>query len=236
MKALRLSGRALRFTAVLAIAFAAIDFVLPPKWFGWADSAAAQSSQGCQLTSTAPCANSYSANGIQSFVRTYKYSSLGNTPAATPTDLFTITGSATKTVRVTKIVISGLATAAGQLNPLIIRRSSADSGGTSTAPALLPRDSVNSTTSGTAATATLALYTANPASLGTTVGTLDSCRLFLQVAAGGSPDVCVFSYGTNDDQLTVLRGTTDILAINFAGAAVPTNGVIDIDVELTEEP
>lgn len=234
MKALGL--RSLRFAGALVLAFAAVDFILPPNWFGWADSAAAQSSTGCTLTTVSSCTNTFSQNGIQSQVRTYKYSSLGNTPAATPTDIFTVTGTAAKTVKVTKIVISGLATTAGQLNPLIIRRSSADLTGTSTAPALLPRDSVNSTTAGTAATATLALYTANPGTLGTTVGTLDSCRLFLQTATGGSPDVCVFSYGTNDDQLTVLRGTTDILAVNFAGAALPTGAIVDIDVEVTEEP
>lgn len=197
-------------------------------FFGLSAAAFAQSSNpNCTL---AGCTSSYSQNGIQSFVKTYKYSSLGNTPAATPTDIFTITGSASKTIRVTKIVVGGLATTAGQLNPLIIRRSTANSGGTSTAPTPLARDTLNS-----AATATLALYTANPASLGTTVGTLDSCRLFLQTATGGAPDVCAFTYGVNDDQLVTLRGTTDSLSINFAGAAVPAGGIVDFDVEWTEE-
>jgi hypothetical protein len=177
------------------------------------------------------CQQSWTQNGIQSFVRTYKYSSLGNTPAATPTDLFTIAGAAGKTIRITKIVIGGAATTAGQLNPLIIRRSVVDTGGTSTNPAAQSRDINN-----VAAAATLTLYTVSPTGLGTTVGTLDSCRLYLQVAATGAPDVCAFTYGVNDDQLLVLRGATDVLALNFAGATVPTAGTIDIDVEWTEEP
>lgn len=167
--------------------------------------------------------------GIESQLKTYKYSSLANTPAATPTDIFTITGSATRTIRITKIVIGGLATTAGQLNPLLIRRSAANSGGTSSAPTPLKRD-----TNDSAATATLALYTANP-TVGTTVGTLDSCRLFLALATA-TPNQCKFEFGVNNDKMLLLRGTSDILAINFAGATVPAGGVVDIDVEWVEEP
>lgn len=193
-------------------------------------------SGGCVL---AGCNLSYSQNGVQSFVRTYKYSSLGNVPAATQTDLFTIAGSASKTIRVTKIVIGG-ANSAGQVyrGVQIIRRSAVDSGGTPSNPAALARDTQNA-----AATATLTLFTAAPSGLGTTVGTLDSCRLiFVQTATTFStPDVCAFTYGVNDDQLTVLRGATDVLAINFLGAtagvtATATTDFIDIDVEWTEEP
>jgi hypothetical protein len=192
---------------------------------------AQSSNPNCTL---AGCTSSYSQNGIQSFVKTYKYSSLGNVPAATPTDVLTISGSATKTVRVAKIVVGGLMTATGgQLNPLIVRRSAANTGGTSTTPAILPRDTNNS-----AATAVVTLYTANPASLGTTVGTLDSCRLVLEPNGSTTvPDICAFTYGVNNDQMIALRGVTDILAINFAGAALPGAGsVLDFDVEFTEEP
>lgn len=173
----------------------------------------------------------WNQNGIQSFVKTYKYSSLSNTPAATPTDIFSIAGSATKTIRISRIVVGGLATTAGDLNPLLIRRSAPDTGGTCTSQAsnIMVRDTNNST-----ATATLSLCTANPTT-GTTVGTLDSCRLSLQLATA-TPDVCVFAAGTSNDQMTVLRGVNDVLAINFAGAAVPAGGVIDLDVEWTEEP
>lgn len=167
--------------------------------------------------------------GIESAKATYKYSSLGNTPAATPTDLFTIAGSATKTIRITKLIIGGVAGTAGQLSPLLVRRSAANTGGTSTAPAIQKRD----TTDG-AASATIALYTVNPASLGTAVGTMDTCRLLLNLATA-APDVCQFSFGTNNDKEIVLRGATDILAINFAGAAVPATGLVDLDIEWTEE-
>jgi len=177
------------------------------------------------------CQQSWTQNGIQSFVRTYKYSSLGNTPAAAPTDLFTIAGAAGKVIRVTKIVVGGAAGTPGNLNPLIIRRSAVDTGGTSTNPAAVSRDTTNA-----AATATLTLYTVSPTGLGTTVGTLDSCRLYLQTTTVGAPDVCAFTYDVNNDQLITLRSATDVLAINFAGATVPATGIVDLDVEWTEEP
>lgn len=197
-------------------------------FLSFAGVAFAQSSNTSGLISPPPGAV-WTQAGIESQLKTYKYSSLGNTPAATPTDIFTITGSASKTIRITKIVVSGLATTAGQLNPLLVRRSAANTGGTSTAPTPLKRD-----TNDVAASATLALYTANP-TVGTAVGTLDSCRLFLALATA-TPDACRFEFGVNNDKMLILRGTSDILAINFAGAAVPAGGIVDIDVEWVEEP
>jgi hypothetical protein len=177
--------------------------------------------------------------GIESRVKTYKYSSLGNVPAATATDLLTITGSTTKTVRVQKIVVGGGNSAALALRGVqIIRRSTADTTGTSTAPTPLSRDTTNST-----ASATLALYTVNPGALGTAVGTIDSCRLtlILTTTPVSLPDVCSFTYGVNNDQMSILRGTLDILAINFLGAAAGVTATaatdfIDLDIEWAEEP
>lgn len=214
--------------------FLRIGLVAALALIGALTGAVAQTSNPSNCT-LAGCQQSWTQNGIQSFVRTYKYSSIGNVPVATATDLFTISGAAGKTIRITKIVVGGEnSSAAAQRGVQIIRRSAANTGGASTAPTPLARDTNNA-----AATATLALYTANPAGLGTAVGTIDSCRLLLN-AAGTQPDVCAFTYGVNDDQLTVLRGATDILAINFLGTgngvvATATSDFIDIDIEWTEE-
>lgn len=43
--------RALGLSALLAVMFFAVDFVMPPNWFGWADSAAAQGAGGYVITS-----------------------------------------------------------------------------------------------------------------------------------------------------------------------------------------
>lgn len=195
-----------------------------------AAATAQTSNSNCTL---AGCTQSYSQNGIQSFVRTFKSTLSNQLPAATATDILTITGSSTRIVRVTKIVLSGGATSAGSIQTAIVRRGAVDTGGASTAVAVASRDTQNGPVA-----APVAIYTANP-TLGNTAsagaGTLDTCRLFLQTSTGGAPDICAFTYGVNDDQLTVLRGTTDQLAVNLQGSTIPSGGTIDIDVEWTEE-
>lgn len=156
----------------------------------------------------------------------YVYSVVGATPAATPTDIITLTGSASKLIRVRKIILGGLATAAGSLIISLIRRSTAASGGTSTAPTPLKMRNGD-----VAATATVALYTANP-TVGTAVGTLQSVRVPLQLTAAMAQPVQLDFAETPG---ICLQGTSDILAINGAGGTVPTNGVLDIAIYWTEE-
>jgi hypothetical protein len=212
----------LRSLLVAALALVASVAVAP------AQSQTSQSN--CTL---AGCIQAYTQNGIQSFVRTFKASLSNQLPAAAATDFLTITGSSTRTVRVTKIVVSGAATSAGSILTAVIRRGAVDTTVGATLVAVASRDTQNG---GNAAA--LNVYTVNP-TLGNTAsagaGTLDTCRLFLQTATAGSPDVCAFTYGVNDDQLTVLRGTTDQLAVNLQGSTIPSGGTIDIDVEWTEE-
>src|SRR6478609_414079 len=87
-------------------------------------------------------------------------------PVTGATDLVTIIGS-TKLVRLVRVVFSAtILTTAINGSVSIVKRSTADTAGTSTAPALIPLDSGNAV-----ATAVVAAYTANP-TLGTTVGTI----------------------------------------------------------------
>jgi hypothetical protein len=168
--------------------------------------------------------------GIESRVKTYKFSALALAGLGAAGDMLQLTGSATKTIRVAKIVVGGVATAASYYNPLILRRSTVQTGGTPTVQTPAPRDPQNST-----ATAVVTTFTGSPTP-GTLAGTLDSCRLLLQVAGTpATPDICAFTYGINDDQMTIVRGTSDFIVINFTAAA-PAGGLIDIDVEWVEEP
>ena len=86
---------------------------------------------------------------------TYAYAATGITTAATPTDLVTLYGAASKIITVKKIRVHGQATTAGTMPVLIIKRTAANTAGTSAAktPALML--STNS-----AASATLTEYSA----------------------------------------------------------------------------
>lgn len=147
--------------------------------------------------------------------------------AATATDIFTIKGSGTKTVSITQIVITGLATTAISVPVSILIRSSADTGGTSTTPTIVPHDS-----SDAAATAVVNAYTANPTT-GTLVGAIRSERVAFPLT-GALPSRAVYDFGVRPSKPIVLRGTSQQLCINFNSTTV-LGSAIDIWVEFTEE-
>ena len=105
--------------------------------------------------------------------------------AATPTDVLVIQGSPTHTVRIRSIKLSGYASTGGQLVFFVIRRSSANSGGTASPRTPLLFDTADATN--WAPTATVNTYTANPASLGISVGTAAIRRLCFNVITS-TPD------------------------------------------------
>lgn len=147
------------------------------------------------------------------------------TPAATPTDLVIIEGSATKTVRVVSFVISTTNTAAGSQQFFLVKRSAADTTGTFVAATAVPLDSNDA-----AATVNrVGHFTANPGALGAAVGTIQTKRVASPAAVPGSfagvkedagVDMLGFAPNSLLDQLVTLRGVAQCLALNFNGAAL----------------
>jgi hypothetical protein len=141
------------------------------------------------------------------------------TPPATPTDMSCLWGSATKTIRVLACYISGLQTATGINLFNLIKRSSANSGGTWNAATAVPLDANDA-----AATAIAGWYTVNPTSLGTVVGNIRSTRVCCPIATGLLvPPLDLIQFAQNDElsKLPTLRGVAQGLAVNFGGAALP---------------
>lgn len=161
---------------------------------------------------------------------TYSAAITGLAVAAAATDFWTITGSASKTVRLKRIQFSGVATAAAAVSFQLIKRSTADTGGTSTAPTVTSFDSNNA-----AGTATVNAYTVTPTGIGTLVGIIKALRATMTTAAGAIPQVpVIINFSDNDEQGLVLRGTAQQLALNLNGATV-AGLTLDIDVTWTEE-
>jgi hypothetical protein len=159
---------------------------------------------------------------------TYAASIVGLVPAAAATDIVCITGSATKTVRVQNFHISGIATAATAANIVVLKRSTANSGGTSTAPTRVALDSVQA-----AATATVLAYTANNTP-GTLVGNTDARTLPLGLTTAPSPATTEFNFGSDNRKVPVLRGITQVLCLNWAGQTIAGN-LVNVDTNWTEE-
>lgn len=160
---------------------------------------------------------------------TYSAAANGITMPASAVDTFVIGGSASKLVRVLRISVSGVQTTAGTVGVILALRSAADTGAANAITAV-PHDSTNG-----AATATVKTYTTVPSPQGAFVGTVRAGRLFLPAPASvASPIPLVWDFTTRNGQGLALRGTAEILAVNFNGVTI-TGGVMDFDVEWTEE-
>lgn len=159
---------------------------------------------------------------------TYSAATTAFTPAATATDFFTVLGSGTKTVRILRVAINGICTSGGASPDIIlIKRITADSGGTAAAITASQHDSNDA-----APTAVISTYSVNP-TLGTTGGVIRAQKLNL--GAVGSAGQLIWDFTTRNGKGIVLRGVTQLAALNFNGASVPGGMAVDIEVEWTEE-
>lgn len=153
------------------------------------------------------------------------------TPPATPTDMVTIIGSATKTIRVLYIELFSTQTLSGTNTFFIVNRSAADTGGTSTTPTIVPWNSGSA-----AATSVVRQYTVNPAGLGASVGTVMVAKITTPAAASLTNDTYIFDFTRNGVASGfVLQGAAQTLALNFNGAALPSGLAISVNVIWTEE-
>jgi hypothetical protein len=163
---------------------------------------------------------------------TYSASILGLAAAALATDIFTIIGSATKLVKVVALEVNGVQTTAGAIQAQLIKRSAANTGGTTVAVAGTPHDSNDA-----AATAVVTAYTANPTTLGAQVGSpIRTRRIFLPLATSvvDAPGArWVFGRRAGEKALA-LRGVAQTLALNLNGITIAGNN-FDITITWTEE-
>jgi hypothetical protein len=178
---------------------------------------------------------------VRSSFPTFAATKIGLVPASSPTDIFTITGGATVVVHVTHIEISGVTDSAVAVaaDCQLVRRSTANSGGTSTnSPAIVPFDSADT------AVATVLSYTANP-TLGTLVGTaraaLRAQKLMLTLGtytATDFPPVAPIIWDFHDMQGKdiVLRGTGEVLAVNLNATSLVGTVSLNISIEWYETP
>lgn len=160
---------------------------------------------------------------------TYSMATGSYTIPATPTDMVTICGSASRTIKVHHWFLSGTQTTAGINRFILVKRSAADTTGTFVADTIVPHDA-----NSTAATATVGHYTANPGGLGAAVGNVRSVLWLTpapaSVVSDSVIDLLAGVIPSNGTEPIVLRGTAQCLCLNFAGAALPTGAVWSSDL------
>lgn len=170
----------------------------------------------------------YGNNLVRSYgtIRKTYSSSFTFTPAATATDSIEIIGAASTSIQITKIIIGGIATAASALAASLIRRSTLDSGGTSTNQTIAKHEVTDANSA-----ITIKLYSANP-TVGTTAGTLRTFRIPLGTATDPRAAL-TYTFGA-DSKPIILAGAAETLCLNFNGGAIPAGASIDFTVEYTE--
>lgn len=140
----------------------------------------------------------------------------------TPTDLFCINGSASKTVQVLQINLQINTTSAAVQNLYFIKRSTADTGGTPTSLTAIPTDSSDAGVSGSVTT-----YGSAP-STGSAVGTYN-VQIASSAAAAAAPAAFqdVFTSTSNNvapnvspNEPITLHGTAEGVCVNYNGAAL----------------
>ena len=146
------------------------------------------------------------------------------TPPATPTDLVTITGSATKTIRVISMQISTTATANSSANFFLVKRAVVPTAGVFVAATTVPNDSNDN-----AGTANVGHWTTSP-----TAPTVQSAGIVWMKQVAVPVTTTASWIGVTKEQAhemmpwnqnliiypIVLRGPAQTLAINFAAAAL----------------
>lgn len=170
---------------------------------------------------------------------TYSAAFIGLVPAASATDTVCIKGSATKTVVLQSIRLSGTAGTLVTLPVTLVRRASADTGGTAASTTANPANTIakRDSTSATA-TAVPISYTAVPTIVDTSPTYIDSASLTLPVTSAGVATVpLVFDFAKDNVNLLaapVLRGVAQQLCLNLNTISV-SSGVLNGTLVWTEE-
>jgi hypothetical protein len=162
---------------------------------------------------------------IQPALRPFSFATSKSFAGSSTTDNAVLPGNASNTVLVTRVIVSCIETTAGNIVVNLVKRSAADTSGTSASMTAVPDDSTFS-----AAVSAPLSYTGTGPTVGTPVGNVDTYQLGCMAPATASPnDIYIL-----DRRLKpiVLRGTAQQLAVNFGGAI--TGGNLTVTFEWQE--
>lgn len=178
--------------------------------------------------------------GVNSAVitrNTYSAVALALPPASSATDIACIAGSATKTVYINFVGVSGTAGTLTTTPVTLLRRAAVDTGGTAaTTTANWANTIAELDTNNPTPTATLISYSANPTINDTSPTYLRSRNVTFPTIASGTVLVpIVWEWDTTSfGERPTLRGTSEQICVNLNSATV-SSGVLQLTVEWTEE-
>ncbi len=172
--------------------------------------------------------------------QTYSAVFIGLAPAATTTDLICISGSATKSIVLRQIKISGSAGTTLSLPVTLLHRASLDTGGTAASTTANPANTISKRNSSNgAATAVLVAYTANPTIVDTTPTYIDSAQLAVSLTTMATTSIPVtFDWLNNNVGLTqppiIPKNTTEQICVNLNSTSL-ASGLLTGSITWVEE-
>lgn len=200
---------------------------------------------GLTLTANAQCVGVGGVNNVpqpgiicqqDSIVPTYHAVGVAIAVGTAPTDVSCITGSATKTIRLKKVRLSGTAGTAINISTYLTKHIVANTGGTAATgtalPAAYPMDSTNPT-----ASATLQAWTVNPTIADAASTVINAATLLLPVTSTtSSQSAVVFDWGSGGIALQgpILRGIAQQVCVNLNGVTAPSSGLLNVEWVWTE--
>ncbi len=160
--------------------------------------------------------------------RTYSAAISGLSTALLATDIFTITGANGITGKILEVGVGGVRSVAGTANLTLIKRSSINSGGSSSVVPAVPHDSDD-----IAASSVVRAYTSNPTP-GATVGNIRATGIFFgTLALNTTSDEHIFRFDSNSEP-PLLRSANEVIAINLAGVTI-LGASLNLWITWTEE-
>ena len=171
-------------------------------------------------------------------VNSYAATAVGLGVASSPTDIACITGSATRIVRIQQVKVSGTITTQLVVPAFLVKRASANTGGTPATSTALPVPYALDSNDATV-TATTTAWTANPTIVDTSPGYIDSAVLVLSKADGtnGSGNTgVVWDYQLHQYmEAPTLRSAAQQICVNLnANAGTMTGNAISVTFRWTE--
>lgn len=180
---------------------------------------------------------SYSQVGLDSSQQVFRASSSFTPQATGAVTVASLTGSATKTVRIRRVLISGSATALSSTLFGLQRTSALGAGGTTVTPTVAKMDTLSA-----AATAVAQTYTTTLKAAGTPVGgALSQIQLFqttvtTPTVAWAEAQTLFPEKGATIGQAIVLRGASDFLEVqNLNGGNLAAGSILQVTFEWIED-
>lgn len=170
---------------------------------------------------------------------TYSAGFIGLVPAASATDVVCLAGSASKTIRLQSIKLSGTAGTLVTLPVTLVRRIAVNTGGTAASTTANPANTIAKRDVGSPTAAAVPIaYTANPTITDSAPTYIDSVNLTLPVTTAGTVVVpTLFDFAKDVEnflQPPTIAGAASQLCLNFNAVSV-TSGLLTGAITWTEE-